>query len=195
MKKNHKALSEKWIREHADEIRYSEELGDCHIDVYNNGFYTYTKDGRMSILRVDGCTKIHYMFATGESEPIEEEEYIDSPYVIALAANGERQWIINEQKRHVYRTKKSTDVEDKETVEAQSVPDFSDTLIETEYVKEMTPKLYAAMRELTEQQRRAVELRYFQEMSRADIARVMGISEESVKTHLSRALKKMRKDF
>lgn len=48
--------------------------------------------------------------------------------------------------------------------------------------------IVAELRKLPERQREAVVLRYFLDLSEADIAETLGISAGSVKTHLHRAL-------
>ena len=52
--------------------------------------------------------------------------------------------------------------------------------------------LWAAMAELTEQQRACVALRYYESMTEEETARVLGISAGSVKRHVFRAMEKMR---
>jgi RNA polymerase sigma-70 factor (sigma-E family) len=52
--------------------------------------------------------------------------------------------------------------------------------------------IVAALRQLPERQRAAVVLRYFLDLSEADTAAAMGVSRGSVKTHLSRALARLR---
>jgi len=52
--------------------------------------------------------------------------------------------------------------------------------------------LWAAMAELTEQQRACVALRYYEGMTEEETARVLGISAGSVKRHVFRAMEKMR---
>lgn len=49
-------------------------------------------------------------------------------------------------------------------------------------------RIIAAMRQLPDRQRDALALRYYLELSQAEIAQAMGISNGSVKTHLHRAL-------
>lgn len=45
-----------------------------------------------------------------------------------------------------------------------------------------------ALRELTDRQREAIVLRYYAELSEAETASAMGISQGSVKSHISRAM-------
>ena len=50
----------------------------------------------------------------------------------------------------------------------------------------------ASLAELSQKQRAVMVLRYFDDLPEAEIARVMGISVGSVKTHASRALARLR---
>jgi RNA polymerase sigma factor (sigma-70 family) len=50
----------------------------------------------------------------------------------------------------------------------------------------------AALQRLSRRQREVVVLRYYAELSEAEIARMMGISQGAVKTHAARALSALR---
>lgn len=52
-----------------------------------------------------------------------------------------------------------------------------------------------AVGKLSPQQRIAFDLRYSKHLDIAEIARMMGSSESTVKTHVSRALAKLRKEL
>jgi RNA polymerase sigma factor (sigma-70 family) len=52
--------------------------------------------------------------------------------------------------------------------------------------------LWAAMGELTAQQRACVALRYYEGLTEPETARVLGISVGSVKRHVFRAMEKLR---
>jgi RNA polymerase sigma-70 factor (ECF subfamily) len=55
--------------------------------------------------------------------------------------------------------------------------------------------LETALGELSRKQRRAIVLRYFEELSFADIAEAMDCRESSVRTHLQRAFKKLERSL
>lgn len=56
-------------------------------------------------------------------------------------------------------------------------------------VRDDQQRVIDAVRELPLQQRKCVVLRHYEELGVADIARTLGISENSVKTHLKRGMK------
>jgi RNA polymerase sigma-70 factor (ECF subfamily) len=58
---------------------------------------------------------------------------------------------------------------------------------------EQRQKLYQLVDQLPERQRVAVSLRYFEDLSVEEIARITGTGPGTVKTHLVRALHKLRK--
>ena len=56
-------------------------------------------------------------------------------------------------------------------------------------------RVVAALRRLPERQREAVALRYYLDLSEADIAAAMGVSAGSVKSHLHRGLASLARDL
>jgi RNA polymerase sigma factor (sigma-70 family) len=55
--------------------------------------------------------------------------------------------------------------------------------------------LWSALLELSAQQRAVLVLRYFEDLTEADIAAVLGCSPGAVKTHASRGLDRLRKSI
>ncbi len=60
---------------------------------------------------------------------------------------------------------------------------------------QIKPHLDAALGELTDSDRDAVLLRYFQKKSAAEMAQILGISDEAAQKRLSRAVEKLREFF
>jgi RNA polymerase sigma-70 factor (ECF subfamily) len=58
--------------------------------------------------------------------------------------------------------------------------------------KEQVKRVWKAVEDLSERQRSIFLLRYVEEQDLGEIAQVTGLSEGTVKAHLSRALKKVR---
>jgi len=58
--------------------------------------------------------------------------------------------------------------------------------------KEQVKRVWKAVEQLSERQRTVFLLRYVQEQDLSEIAQVTGLSEGTVKAHLSRAMKKVR---
>jgi RNA polymerase sigma-70 factor, ECF subfamily len=55
--------------------------------------------------------------------------------------------------------------------------------------------LWPALQELSAQQRAVLVLRYFEDLTEADIAAVLGCSQGAVKTHAARGLERLRKSI
>ncbi len=70
-----------------------------------------------------------------------------------------------------------------------------DTIIENENVSEITAKLSDALTSLSKRQRKGVLLKFNEEKSYEEIASILGISIESVRTLIYRAMKKMRNEI
>ncbi len=60
---------------------------------------------------------------------------------------------------------------------------------------ELRGAIAEAMRELSEEQRAAIDLRVVQERSYPDVARALGVSEQVARARVSRGLKKLRKSM
>lgn len=188
--------SEIWIGGHKSEILCGTDFDDSHMDVYLNGFFTYTKHGYTSILRVDGFKRLCYDSLTNPKgyEVVPEEKYIDSPYFIALSVFGETQWQRNEDKRKAYEVALVVDctADDNRWIEELSEPSFIEQREEKEREEDISKKLHAALDKLTGRQRQIVEMYFYQEMTQAEIAEVLGIRQQSVLDVLSAAVKRMR---
>jgi RNA polymerase sigma-70 factor (ECF subfamily) len=56
-------------------------------------------------------------------------------------------------------------------------------------------EVWEAVRRLSRRQAQVVALFYVEGFSRAEVARILGLSEESVKTHLERARRQLEKEL
>ena len=187
--------SEIWIRENAARILCSADFEGTTLNVYDNGFYTYTKDRHTSILRVDGFRQLRYSFQDGTGCVIDEAEYIDSPYFIGLSINGENQWERNSNRRSCYHHGIYLDNDDSDWCDEGSVPSAEDEVLEREERSEERERLLKAMDKLTGRQREIVRLYYCQNMTQEEIARFLGIPQSNVCITLGRAIKNLKKVF
>ena len=105
-----------------------------------------------------------------------------------------RSRIIDTQRRRTFRLGWMTSADDRE-VEG---PEWADTAPDPSRAhdgREAYARLAEALRELPRRQREAFSLRVLEEMDVATTARIMGCSEGSVKTHLSRARGALQKQL
>ncbi len=192
-----KSPSENWFRENVDEIILFDSCEEGDTAVYSNGFYTFTADRgeHLAVLRVDGFQNIRYVFADRTISIVDESDYLDSLYLVALFANAKEQWDKNAYKRNAYRhgyylNNDSTDWGD----EARAVSAEEEVLRKEEKC-EVNKMASIALSVLTERQRENVEMHVMAGNTQTETANVIGISRGSVQKHLDRAMKKMKKLF
>ncbi len=181
--------SEIWVAEHPDQILFTTTMSDAVINVYQNGFYTYIKGGRTSILRVDGFSYIR----VESDDPILEETYIDSPYAVALHLNGDHQWERNAERRNSYHHDLFLNNDDSDWCEGSSVASAEDEYLEKEERREEHEWLREALKTLTKQQRKIVILFYYKKMTQEQIAAMIGTSRPHVTQTLKRCIEKLKK--
>ena len=137
--------------------------------------------------------KINYKFADGHTEEIEVSEEFALQYELIdnqFRRNEERAEKRNKRK-HVsleYAMANGWDKIDENT------PDPLEALIYKEQSEEMTD-IIALSDFLTNRQRQIMELYYHNGYSKAEIARLLGISQAAVNHHLGDAAKKILKKF
>ncbi len=186
--------SEIWVAEHPDQILFTTTMSDAVINVYRNGFYTYIKGGHTSILRVDGFSCIRVESQTDPVPPIGEEEFLDSPYYTILHDIGDQQWMCNAEKRNNYRHGFSLSGDSDDWCEGSSVASAEDEYLEREERREEHEWLREALKTLTKQQRKIVILFYYKKMTQDQIAKELGIRQQTVLDSLKRSINKMRKN-
>lgn len=101
----------------------------------------------------------------------------EGPYLRSMVLNGARSLL---RKRHVRRVKAPTPADDVVAAEELGV------------ARAERDRLVAAVRTLPHKQASVVLLRYYLELSEAEIAETLGIAPGSVKSHAHRALAKLQ---
>ena len=79
-----------------------------------------------------------------------------------------------------------------EALPAGSHPDAPEDVLELD---EQRARIIAELRDLSPRQRDCLLLRYYLELTEAEIAEVLGISNNSVKTHCRRGMESLRRRF
>ena len=189
--------SETWFRENPDEIMFRDFCANGTVTVYSNGFYTYTEDEgeHLAILRADGFSRLRYDFADNSSSIVEEADYLDSSYLVALYINGKSQWDRNSSKREAYRHGYYLENDSSDWGEEAMVPSTEEQVVQAENEKEMASIVGRALSILTDRQREIVKMHIMEGITQEEIASMIGLSRCSVQTHLERAMKKMRNYF
>jgi RNA polymerase sigma factor (sigma-70 family) len=73
------------------------------------------------------------------------------------------------------------------------VPSFEESLIETERRAEQYKRLRTSVSELTRRQREAIFLKFYSELSYAEVAAIMELHQDSVYNLISKAIERLRK--
>ena len=186
-----------WFREHQDEIVFSDPREDGAITVYSNGFYTYTEDRgeHFTILRIDGFDHIQYDFVDGTQSIVDESEYLDSSFLVALFIRGKDQWDKNASKRSDYRHKYYLQNNSLDWSEEAAVPSAEDEYFANEQVIAVDAQIEKAFSSLTQRQRQIARLYYDQGMKQEDIAEYLGVCQQSVLDVVKASEKKIKKFF
>jgi RNA polymerase sigma factor (sigma-70 family) len=84
---------------------------------------------------------------------------------------------------------------EKQHTSTNHITQYLDNKAEKEHFHEIARKLPLAFSQLPTQQQNAIDFVYFQKKSYAEAASLSGITLNTLKTHLKRAVKKMRDEF
>jgi RNA polymerase sigma factor (sigma-70 family) len=189
--------SETWFRENPNEIMFQDFCADGKITVYTNGFYTYTEDGgeHLSILRVDGFSRLRYDFADKTCGIVEEADYLDSSFLVALYVNGKNQWDRNAMKRAAYRHGYYLENDSSDWGEEAMVPSAEEECITTEEKKEQRAIIRRVFSTLTKRQKEIVRLHFMNGVSQTEIANRLGIAQPYVYRVLSRCVEIFQKNL
>ena len=191
--------AKEWLKANAngEAVFYSARLayGGLLI-IFKNGFYYYKSLGMATVLRVDGFNKVYVETdEAGHYEKRSEETYIDKPFLDGLGLNALWQLKRNQEKRRARAREDATDAEILNQQRDEAVPDILEQMVEKEDRKNESRCLREGMDSLTQAQREAVQLRYWEKMTIKQISVQLGISEDSVKDRLKGALKALKKFF
>ena len=188
-----KTPTKDWIKD--NEPICSVKFDGGETQVYANGFYTYSVGNNSTILRVDGFSYVKYSFGDGDISVIDEQEYANQPFAIALALNGEAQLARNSDKREQYHQSLYVDNENDCFLEDIATPNFVTVNEFAEEATEREVRLAAALDKLTDRQRQIVLMYYDKRMTQEQIAQKLGVSQQYIAKATNRAIVVLRKNF
>ena len=139
-----------------------------------------TTGEHFTILRIDGFDHIQYDFVEGTQSIVEESEYLDSSFLVALFIRGKDQWDKNASKRSDYRHKYYLQNNSLDWSEEAAVPSAEDEYFVNEHVIAVDEQIEKAFSSLTQRQRQIARLYYDQGMKQEDIAEYLGVCQQSV---------------
>ena len=160
---------------------------DTWITAYQNGYALYHACGHNTVFPLHTCGAYLYV-SNGISSYLPELFFEKEPWYVRLVLEGEdrldRNQRAKEQKRTVSYSAISEEWEAISNAEGNPLED----LVHRENRKEM-------LHCLTERQREAVSLCFFQQKSRKEAARELGISSPAVSAILLQAARRLRKKY
>lgn len=132
-----------------------------------------------------------YMKAFAHLDRLQDGNFL--PWVKTIAANTARDWL--KKQRPLLFSELNTDEEMDEPAEARFADECSEHLPEWVIEQNETKRLIREILEgLPEDQRAAISMFYYEELSVKDIAAAMGCSESAVKSRLMYGRKKIEKE-
>ena len=160
---------------------------DTTISVYDHGYVLYTAGNQSTVFPLHSCDDYEYVSVTGDNKEFNKEFFDNENWYIRLLMEAEDRMAYSQSKISTnHGVFSNSDVTDDAEIMRGSSKDFVDDVIDREI-------LHALIKELTERQKRVLNLVYFEEMRQQDVADYLGIKQQSVNDLLNRALKTMKK--
>ena len=160
---------------------------DTTISVYDHGYVLYTAGNQSTVFPLHSCDDYEYVSVTGDNKEFNKEFFDNENWYIRLLLEAEDRMAYSQSKISTnHGVFSNSDVTDDAEIMRGSSKDFVDDVIDREI-------LNALIKELTERQKTALNLVYFEEMRQQDVADYLGIKQQSVNDLLNRALKTMKK--
>lgn len=173
----------KALRESA-EMALEEAVGsDAWLRVYRSGFYTYETPVGTTVYAVDRCAG--YEYENGDC--LDSQWFEEEDWVVRLALSAEDRLERN-QRRKEEEGRFSYSGDAAEGKDLRDPQDFTVALDSREQVERM-------LAILTEKQRQAVQMYFFQGLSQREIAGVMGMQKQVVSRHIQAAMEKLKNCF
>lgn len=177
---------------------FTMRIKDAKLTVYNNGFFVYEVNGCSTVQSIHRCLQpILYDYAKlmeNDKPGVELKAFFDLPFYIRLIYEGEKRLSTNASRRESRNnfsydnTSNSIDLKDHDSA-------FANDLIEEIVRSQLSSELNAALSQLTEKQRAAVQYYYYEGMTQQKIADKLKCSRQTVNEHLRAAFKKLRTHF
>lgn len=172
----------KALRESGVEVVANASVGaDGRLTVYRNGFYIYQTNIGATVHAVDRC--MDYVYDDGDD--LDAAQFDDKAWELRLALEGEDRLERNNNARE--ENKRLLD--GGATVEPDKLPDPHDFFGEFEN-KEMLSQM---LNNLTDKQKKAVELYFIESLTQAEVAEHLGIGQRAVSYALDASVKKIKK--
>ena len=182
-----KVPTTKNLRETGSAVAKKQIRNDTWIAVYQNGYALYHACGHSTVFPIHTCGAYLYV-SSGISSYLPEQFFEKEPWYVRLVLEGEDRLDRNQRAKEQERNVSYNAISEEWEVMGNERENPLESLVERESRKEI-------LRCLTERQKAAVSLCFFQQKSRKEAAKELGISSPAVSTILSQAARRLRKKY
>ena len=182
-----KVPTAKKLRETGRAVAEKQIENNTWITVYQNGYALYHACGHSTVFSIHTCGAYLYV-SSGISSYLLEQFFEKEPWYVRLVLEGEDRLDRNQREKEKERTVSYHAISEEWEVMGNAGENPLEYLVDRENRKEI-------LRCLTERQKAAVSLCFFQQKSRKEAAKELGISSPAVSTILSQAARRLRKKY
>ena len=175
------------LRETGKTVAEKHLKNDAWITAYQNGYALYHASGHSTVFPIHTCGAYLYV-SNGVSSYLPKHFFEKEPWYVRLVLEGEDRLDRNQRAKEQERTVSYSAVSEEWEAIGNAGRNPLECLVHRENMKEI-------LRCLTERQRAAVSLCFFQQKSRKEAARELGISSPAVSAILLQAARRLRKKY
>jgi len=169
----------------------------CYMEVYDNGFYTYMEEDRITVYAVDRCSVLKWHSCTDEVLTSEEVDLAGLPWSIPLEIAGTNRLNHNRDSREESKSEYSLNSPASENNPVFSVLPEQDRRereeSENEYRLARNRLIAKEYESLTNRQKMLIDLFFVKKMHQKDIALLMNDEQSNISHKLRRILLKFKK--
>ena len=175
------------LRETGRAVAEKHLKNDTWITAYQNGYALYHANGHSTVFPIHTCGAYLYV-SNGVSSYLPEHFFEKEPWYVRLVLEGEDRLDRNQSAKEQERTVSYSAISEEWEAIGNAEGNPLEYLVHRENRKEI-------LHCLTERQRAAVSLCFFQQKSRKEAARELGISSPAVSAILLQAARRLRKKY
>lgn len=157
------------------------------IAAYQNGFALYHACGHSTVFPIHTCRAYLYV-SSGVSSYLPEQFFEKEPWYVRLVLEGEDRLDRNQRAKEQEKTVSYHAISEEWEAMGNAGENPLEYLVDRENRDEL-------LHCLTGRQRKAVSLCFFQQKSRKEAAKELGISSPAISTILSQAARRLRKKY
>ena len=175
------------LRETGRTVAEKHLKNDTWITAYQNGYALYHASGHYTVFPIHTCGAYLYV-SNGVSSYLPEHFFEKEPWYVRLVLEGEDRLDRNQRAKEQERTVSYSAISEEWEVIGNAEGNPLEYLVYRENRKEI-------LHCLTKRQREAVSLCFFQQKSRKEAAKELGISSPAVSAILLQAARRLRKRY